>query len=218
MKKLFVLLSTIFSVHVAIAQYFEGYVKYVHQLEITDTTLAKNDVFLSYNFGSSSILYIKGTDFRWTFSGCQMESQTYLASSNLLYEKYPKNDTLYTHSAGVENEVIIKDEIKESKVNVLGYKCQLLTVKSKFPKDNAIRGRMYYFAKKYPLHPNFFKKFKMNNNDQIFAKMGYLPLRFTMIYPGFRISYHAIEVKETKVNEKLFDLSNKKTKPLQVRK
>lgn len=218
MKKVFLLSLCIFLVSLASAQIFEGYVKYVHQLDVTDTTLAKNDVFLSYNFGSSSILYIKGTDYHWTFAGCRMESQTYLAASNLLYEKYPKNDTLYTHSAGVENEVIIKDELKESKVSVLGHKCQLLAVKSKFPKENAIRGRMFYFTKKYPLHPDFFKRYKMNNNNIIFSKMGYVPLRFTIIYPGVRITYHAIEIKETKVDTKLFDLSNKKTKALQVRK
>ncbi|MFN3316721.1 MAG: hypothetical protein ACK40K_07900 [Raineya sp.] len=218
MKKVFLLFGIIFFANLSFAQYFEGYVKYVHQLEVTDTTVAKNDVFLAYNFGSSSILYIKGTDYHWTFAGCQMEAQTYLSASNLLYEKYPKRDTLYTHSAGVENEVILKEELKASKVSVLGEKCQLLAIKSKFIKENTIRGRMFYFAKKYPLHPDFFKKFKMNNNNVIFAKMGYLPLRFTMIYPAFRITYHAIEVKQTKVDEKLFDVSKKKTKPLQTRR
>lgn len=218
MKKVFLFVIALCWYGNTNAQIFEGYVKYIHHLEVTDTTVAKNDVFLAYNFGSSSILYIKGTDYYWTFAGCRMESQTYLSSSNLLYEKYPKNDTLYTHSAGVENEVILKEEIKESKLSILGNPCQLLTVKSKFPKENAIRGRMFYFSKKYPLHPDFFKRFKMNNNNLIFARMRHLPLRFTMIYPTFRITYHAIEVKETKVDPKLFDLGKKNIKPLQVRK
>lgn len=219
MKKVLVLSSILLFVFCyASAQYFEGYVRYVHHLEITDTSANKNDVFLSYSFGSSSTLYIRGTDYHWKFVDCQMEAQTYLASSNLLYEKYPKSDTLYTHSASVENEVIVKEELKASKVSVLGNSCQLLTVKSKFVKENVVRGRMFYFAKKYPLHPDFFKNFKMNNNNVIFAKMGYLPLRFTMIYPTFRITYHAVEVKQTKVDAKLFDISNKKTKPLQTRR
>ena len=218
MKKVFLLPFMLFLSSYASAQFFEGYVKYIHHLEITDTTMSKNDIFLSHSLGSASTLYIKGTDYHWTFANCQMESQTYLAASNLLYEKYPKSDTLYTHSAAVENEVILKEELKASKVSVLGDKCQLLAIKSKFIKENAIRGRMYYFAKKYPLHPDFFKKFKMNNNNLIFAKMGYLPLRFTVIYPTFRITYHAIEVKQTKVDEKLFDMSKKKTKPLQTRR
>lgn len=218
MKKVFLLFSFILWANVSFAQYFEGYVKYIHRLEITDTTMNKNDIFLSFSFGSASTLYIKGTDYHWKFANCQMEAQTYLATSNLLYEKYPKSDTLYTHSAGVENEVILKEELKASKVSVLGNKCQLLAIKSKFPKENAVRGRMYYFAKKYPLHPDFFKKFKMNNNNVIFAKMGYLPLRFTVIYPAFRITYHAIEVKQTKVDANLFDVSKKKTKPLQSRR
>lgn len=81
-----------------------------------------------------------------------------------------------------------------------------------------MRGRMFYYSKKYPLHPDFLKNFKMNNNNEIFAKMGYVPLRFVFIYPGFRVTYFATEIKRNKVDDSLFDVSKKKVKSLAVRK
>jgi len=219
MKKVFLLsFAMMLLVGFAHAQFFEGYVRYVHNLEITDTTLQKKDFFLSYLLGSSSTLYIKGTNFHWKFAGCQMESQIYLSSSNTIYEKFPKKDTLFTSPAGVADEIILKDELKPSKVEVLGNKCQVLMLKSKFTKDNSVRGRIYYFAKKYPLHPDFMRKYKRNANDLVFGKVVYLPLRFTYVYPSFRITYHAVEVKETKVDEELFNVSKFPQKPLPTRK
>ncbi len=200
------------------AQIFEGYIKYAHRVEVTDTTLQKNDFLIAYEFGSKSTLYIKGSNYYWKFDDCKRESQIYINSSATLYDKYPKNDTLFSSSAAFENEIIIQMETKTTKMNVLGEPCELLTVKSKFIKEQQIRGRMFYYSKKYPLHPDFLKNFKMNNNNEIFAKMGYVPLRFVFIYPGFRVTYFATEIKRSKVDDSLFDVSRKKVKSLAVRK
>lgn len=200
------------------AQIFEGYIKYAHRVEITDTTLQKSDFLIAYEFGSKSTLYIKGSNYYWKFEDCKRESQIYINNSAMLYDKYPKNDTLFSSSATFENEVIVQMETKKSKMNVLGEPCDLLTVKSKFIKEQQMRGRMFYYSKKYPLHPDFLKNFKMNNNNEIFAKMGYVPLRFVFIYPGFRVTYFATEIKQSKVDDSLFDVSKKKVKSLTIRK
>jgi len=198
-------------------QPFEGTVKYAHYLEITDSTMKKQDMALSLYFGSASILYIKQGHYHWKFADCSQESQTYIPTTNTIYDKFLKNDTLYTTNAGVSNETIAQEEVKESKTVVLGEKCKVMIVKSKFSSGDK-RIRLYYFGKKYTLHPDFYQKYKMNANDKIFAKMGSVPLRFTVVYPSFKITYQAMEIKRTAVDIKLFDVKGKKTKPLPTQK
>ncbi|MCU0439708.1 MAG: hypothetical protein MUC49_17600 [Raineya sp.] len=199
-------------------QLFEGTVKYTHYLEITDTTMKKQDMALSLYFGSASILYIKQGHYHWKFADCSQESQTYIPTTNTIYDKFVKNDTLYTTNAGIANETIAQEEVKDSKTVVLGEKCKVMIVKSKFPSSGDKRIRLYYFGKKYTLHPDFYQKYKMNANDKIFAKMGTIPLRFTVVYPSFKITYVAAEIKRTTVDLKLFDVKGKKTKPLPTQK
>ncbi|MCS6796442.1 MAG: hypothetical protein RMJ97_02970 [Raineya sp.] len=218
MKKCFLIIFLWVCAIFAQAQIFEGYIKYAHRVEITDTTLQKNDVFIAYDFGNKSTLYIKGGNYHWQFENCRREYQIYINNTATLYDKYPKNDTLFSSSANLENEVIIEMNTKKSQVSVLGEPCELLTVKSKFIREQQVRGRMFYYSKNYPLHPDFLKNFKMNNNNEIFAKMGYVPLRFVFLYPGFRVTYFALEIKRTKVEDSLFDVSKKKIKPLSIRK
>jgi hypothetical protein len=200
------------------SQLFEGTVKYAHYLEITDTTMKKQDMALSLYFGSASILYIKQGHYHWKFADCSQESQTYIPTTNTIYDKFVKNDTLYTSNAGIANETIIQEEVKDSKTVVLGEKCKVMIVKSKFPKSGDKRIRLYYFGKKHTLHPDFYQKYKMNGNDKIFAKIGTVPLRFTVIYPSFKITYIATEIKRTTVDLKLFDVQGKKVKPLPTQK
>lgn len=215
-KRWFFLIAFLLIASLGNAQFFEGYIKYAHRVEVTDTALQKNDVFIAYEFGNKSTLYIKGGNYFWQFEGARREFQIYINSTATLYDKFPKNDTLYSSSASIENEVILQMETRGSRANILGENCELLTVKSKLIRDQQVRGRMFYYSKKYPLPPDFLKNFKMNNNNEIFAKMGYVPLRFTFIYPGFRVTYFALEIKRTKVDDSLFDLSKKKIKPLTV--
>ncbi|MDX1903752.1 MAG: hypothetical protein SFU27_06290 [Thermonemataceae bacterium] len=217
MKKLFFLLGFLCYISALQAQTFEGYVKYSHRVEITDSTLQKNDMAISLFFGSASTLYIKQGFYHWKFVDANIESQTYIPLTNTLYDKFPKNDTLYTTDAELNDEEIVKEDLKPSKLFIFNERMQLYTVKSKFRRSGEKRARMFYFGKKYKLHPDFYLKYKLNANDKIFAKIGNVPLRFMIIYPGFRITYQALEIKQTTVDKKLFEVKGL-TKPMPLRK
>lgn len=219
MKKYFIIILLFVASQRLHAQFFEGTINYAHYIEITDTTLLKQDMKYSLFFGSASALSIRNGDYIWRFANSTMESQMYLSSSGTIYEKFAKNDTLYTsHVANNHNEVIIQEEIKPSQLLTLNEKCQVMMVKSKFLKTGEKRIRMFYFSRKYPLSPDFYSRYKVNTNHMIFSKIKNLPLRFTIIYPAFRITYIATSIKQEKLDIKMFGINGKKTKPILIQK
>lgn len=133
-------------------------------------------------------------------NGSLSQWQLYVPSENRLYSKMAMSDTLLWSDGNNNPDEALNYEILKNQDEILGYKCNVLIVKTKT--GNAT----YYFTKKIKIDPELYKDHQYGNWALITSQTKSLPLKIEMDTPQFKMVSTAIEVKEMDIEDSFFGL------------
>lgn len=199
MKKIILFSISIFFLNCSYSQSFEGYVVYKNDVKSKNPKISKNQIFGLVGKLQKSFYNLEG-DYVNALEGGIVRMQYYKNSENLIYNLLSSNDTLYYKDGSINNDPVLKFEIKRSVETVLDNRCDLLIVYSKHSISS------FYFSKIYPINPELFKKHGFGNWYYVLQKTKSLPLKIVINTPQFTLSSTAIEVNSEKIRPEVFKI------------
>ena len=189
---------------------FEGvihYTKYTKTLN-KSTASKKHEQFLKDKLGEKSDFYYKNGMHLWDrfLTGGK---ELYYKNSKFVYVKenndykiWRKNDVFK------KNEVINSIKILSETDTVLGYKCQILEVKSTFlpvTRGRKWLRRFYFNQENFFVDYKYLKKYRLNSQNEIYKLIQAIPLRIYVEINGVILDYVATNVEFKNLDEKLFE-------------
>ena len=130
---------------------FEGILKF--KIKIEDKTGQMSDEQSKQFMGNEQIYYLKGKKYKSEFNG-MLKMTTYHEGKDTLFTKMNGIKTLMYTITNIDEEKVISYEFKETDKVILGYKCELLEVKTN-------KGfHKYYFNKNLKSNPENYKDHK----------------------------------------------------------
>lgn len=183
---------------------FEGIIKYNHEVEAKESSY---NVDYDYSgIGKQSEYYYKNGDYRFVNHNCYFKGDLFKSKEIKNYLVLEKTDTVYSLNSRIADFEIVDFEIKKSATTIIGYKCDLLTLKIKpISSEGPISYRRYYYSSKLPIDPSHFKNCKANAYELIFEKAKALPLQIEFEWPNKLIRWKAYEVLSQKLNDSFFE-------------
>lgn len=148
MKK-FALLIFLFISTISFSQeYFEGILKF--KTVFKDKTDEMTDDQAKEFLGTEMTYHLKGDHYTSTMNGL-LKMKTYYNGRDTIYLKMQGSNSLFYTLSSNEEEKIISYEFKKTNVVILGYKCELLEVKT----NKGVH--KYYFNRNVKLNPIDYK-------------------------------------------------------------
>lgn len=183
---------------------FEGIIKYKHEVVAKENSY---DVEYDYSaIGKQSEYYFKNGDYKFVNHDSYFKADLYKSNELRNYLILEKSDTVFSLNSRVADIEIVDFEIKKSATIILGYHCDLLTLKLKpVGGETPISYRRYYFAQKLSIDPSHFKSCKANAYDFIFEKAKALPLQIEFEWPNKLIRWKAYDVVNQKLDADFFE-------------
>lgn len=180
------------------SQNFEGEIIYSNTY--TSKNLQLKDEQWSLMLGNTQNYLVKGGDYKSITNGKLMQWQLYINKDNKLYNKMANSDIVYWNDASIQGDEVIKIEINNNVLEILGYKCDeiVLTCKSGVQK--------YYFNSKISIDPKVFINHKFGNWYDYLSKSNALPLKMILENPQFTTISIATEIKPMKLEVNTFEL------------
>lgn len=201
---LYILLLLVISEKVK-AQNFEGEIIYLNSYKSKIPNLSNEKLTLM--LGSRQEYYICGGNYKSEANGSIINTQLYDYKTNRLFNKTPKSDTLFWIDASKINDTIISYEVKKNVSSILGYACDLLTIKTKYSTS------MYYYTESLALDKGKYINHNFGNWAFYTSKTGSIPLKIVIANNQFEMESLATEIISLRLDEKYFSLSNKPTAP-----
>ncbi|AIH01853.1 hypothetical protein [Riemerella anatipestifer] len=204
MTRIFIfLLVTLFAI-TSFGQTFEGKIVYknTYRSKIPNVT----DEQFTTMMGSVQEYFIKNGNYKSVANGSFFQWQLYVNKENKLYSKMANSEILLWNDGAANSDKVLKAEVNKGVAEVLGYKCDelVLTCKSGIQK--------YYFNTKFSVNTKLYENHKFGNWYDFLSKSNSLPLKSIIDNGQFTLESVAIEVKEMKVDNTIFDLpANTKT-------
>ena len=128
MKNIFTLLLLLFlQFSISAQEAFEGILTF--DIELKDKSGQMSDEDLKQYMGTSQKYYIKGSMYKSEFNGL-LQTVTFNEGKDTLFTKMNGQNVLLYKLTNKADEKIISYEFKETDVVILGYKCELLEVKT----------------------------------------------------------------------------------------
>ncbi|MDD1549489.1 hypothetical protein FO611_08815 [Riemerella anatipestifer] len=185
-------------------QTFEGKIVYknTYRSKIPNVT----DEQFTTMMGSVQEYFIKNGNYKSVANGSFFQWQLYVNKENKLYSKMANSEILLWNDGAANSDKVLKAEVNKGVAEVLGYKCDelVLTCKSGIQK--------YYFNTKFSVNTKLYENHKFGNWYDFLSKSNSLPLKSIIDNGQFTLESVAIEVKEMKVDNTIFDLpANTKT-------
>lgn len=179
-------------------QAFEG--KVVYALSYKSKMPNLTDQQFSSMMGTTQEYFIKGGNYKSSSNGTMLQWQIFINKDNKLYSKMSNSPAVFWNDVTVNADEIVKTEVNENVVEVLGYKCDelVLTCKSGIQK--------YYFNTKLRVDPKLFENHKFGNWSVVVSKSNSLPLKMIIDNPQFSFECVATDVKPMSLNDNLFEL------------
>lgn len=204
MNKLLVFALITFSTLTVFGQNFEGKITYSNTYKNKNPQMT-DQLWLSM-MGGTQEYYIKGGNYKSVTNGTLMQWQLYINSENKLYSKMSNSETVFWNDGLTNPDSIISVKLNKNVIKILGYECDelILTCKSGIQK--------YYFNSTLKVDVSLFENHKFGNWYDFLKESNALPLKVVIDNAQFTMESIATEVKEMKLNEKYFQLSeNTKT-------
>lgn len=187
MKPLFTFAFTSLLALTICGQSFEGKIVYRHSLK---SKLPKiSDEQLTSLMGSKQEYFIKGGNYKTVSNGTSLLWQVYIKRENKLYNKFSHSEAILWYDGGnLENPIT---EIVHNKniVEILGYKCDELILKSKDQTET------YYFNSKLGVDVALYSKHLLGNWYDYLKVAKALPLKIILDSQQFTMTGTATEVK-----------------------
>lgn len=204
MNKLLVLALLILATITSPAQSFEGKITYT--LSYKSNISQMTDAQWSSMMGSVQEYYIKGGNYKSVLNGTIMQWQLYSNAENRLYSKMSNSETAFWNDGSSNPDVVLEVKLNRNAIDILGYNCDelILICKSGVQK--------YYFSSKLAVDFLLYEKHKFGNWYDYLKESKAVPLKSISQNAQFTMESVAVEVKEMKLNEEVFQLpQNTKT-------
>jgi hypothetical protein len=197
MKKVFTVFAVAASL-IATAQPFEGSITYKNSIK--SKTPQMTDAQWLQMLGGKQEYYIKGGNYKSVTDGTYAQWQLYNNAENKVYSKMSASETVLWNDASVNQDQVIKSEVKKNAATILGYPCDELTLTCKSGVQK------YYYSSKLPVDAKMFEKHKYGNWHDFVSRSGALSLKTVIETPQFSMETVATDVKPMKLEDKFFAL------------
>jgi len=156
---------------------------------------------LRKNFGDSSVVYIKEGNYRQTYFNAIFVTDVYYDPvTNRYYYRRTGIDTIYYKDCSIELNKIDSIFTADSPVNILGFNCKVLKMKS----SNSIV--FYYFAPELYMDPKFYEQHKLGGYDIFARESKSLYLKVIREYSAYNYVFTATSIKREKLSPDIFKL------------
>lgn len=150
--------------------------------------------------GTVNEYYIKGEKYKSVLNGSFIQMQLYDPSTNRLYNKTAFTDTLYWYDASTNASPVIDFEVVEGQKEILGYKCDVLTLNTESGKE------VYYYNPELKVDPRDYENHNFGNWSFIMSKTKSLPLRVEIDNQQFTSVFEVVKVESIELEDNLFEL------------
>jgi len=200
MWTLLFILSLSFQDNVSATNYFEGWIKYKHDLILKNTNI--DSMRLKEFVGSGSTLFFKEGNYLHKYNDGPIIQDSYRKEDNKAYFKLNKNDTTFWVDCGKQGDEILKFSFTPKKEKILGIDCDELIIyyKDKITSD-------YYNSDLFGINPDWFKNFILDGQNQIDQKEKAICLKHKTEYANFIIIETAVSFSKEKIDERIFKIS-----------
>ena len=198
MKYPLLLLLTLLTTLSALGQTFEGEIIYANTYKNKMPNMT--DQQWASMMGTTQEYYLKGGQYKSVVNGQLVQWQLFRNQDNKLYTKMSNSEAALWNDAGVNEDPILKSEIKKGAAEILGYKCDELTLTCKSGVQK------YYYSSKLAIDAKQFVNHKFGNWYEMLKLTGAMPLKMVVDAPQFSLESIATVVKPMKINDSLFEL------------
>ncbi len=180
--------------------YFEGWIKYKHDLIVKNTDI--DSMQLKEVVGSGSTLFFKEGNYLHKYNDGPIMQDSYRKEDNRAYFKMNKNDTIYWVDCRKQGDEILKFSFTPKKEKILGIDCDELIIyyKGKITTD-------YYNSDLFGINPDWFKNFIRDGQNQIDQKEKAICLKHKTEYANFIIMETAVSFSKEKIDERMFKIT-----------
>lgn len=199
MKKLKII-STIFILLLQFSSYsqenFEGILKF--KIQYLDKTGEISEEESEEFMGNEQTFYLKGKKYKSEFNG-KLKMTTYHEGRDTLFTKMNGVNALMYSLTNIDEEKIVSFEFKETDLTVLGYKCELLEVKTN-------KGfHQYYFNRDLKSNPKNYENHKMGLWNFFTSKTGgALSIKSISDVEDFKASLELTSIERKKLDNTIF--------------
>jgi hypothetical protein len=198
MKRTFALLFALLTTLTASAQNFEGIIVYAnsYKSKMPDVPAQEWNNML----GTTQTYYLKGGQYKSVLNAQFVQWQLFRNQENKLYTKTSTSEVALWNDVTVATDVILKTEVKKNAAEVLGYKCDELTLTCKSGVQK------FYFSSKLGVDPSLYVNHKFGNWYEMLRRTKAVPLKMSIEMPQLFMESVATSVKPLKLDDKLFEL------------
>lgn len=184
------------------AQTFEGEIVYktTYKSKVANLT----DAQLTSMMGSSLEYFIKGDKYLSRTNGTYFQWQLYVPTDNKIYNKLSTSERATQVDASEVTDEIVKIAVKKGVAEVLGHKVDEIVITCK----NSVE--TYLVSSRLAVDPKLFAKHRYGNWYDLLSTGKALPLKWTLDGPQFSLQTVATQIKEGKLDDKLFKLPEEK--------
>lgn len=198
MKNILTFLLVFFMVQVISAQSFEGTLVYKCSYKSKNPEVTNEQ--LSALVGSKLQYHIKDGSYTTRTNGTVVKGQLYDKKENKLYTKLSSTEVVYWDDAGKNPDPVLKAEIKKGVTEILGYKCDELTLFCNLGEQK------YYYSSRLPVDAELFSKHKYSNMYEYLKRAHSVPLKMILNNKDFTMEAEAEEITPTELKSSLFKL------------
>ena len=215
-KVLVILISVLWANLCLSQKYFEGVIQYKISYESLNENIPVE--FFRSELGSAITAYFKEDRFAMVHQGNGelgwMKTIVRL-DQGYTYTEYAKSDTITKKQFGKDQEILLefkpnKGDIKE----VLNLPCESITLNIKMKDANEVFSEVhgtYYFHPKYKLNPKHYNNYSDEFWNLYVEESEAVSLRHDIVAkPYFKAVQEAVEIKEEKVTDRIFEPNEEK--------
>lgn len=180
------------------SQPFEGQITYQNSYKSKIPSVS--DKYYADMYGKSYVYSIKEGDYKIVTSNGIINWQLYISKDNKIYNKTANAETIVWIDGRQNFDSIISTEIKKNVTEILGYKCDELTIIC----ENSIE--KYYFSSKLPVDISKFTQHLYGHWYDYLKVSATIPLKTILENDQFVTTSIVTDVKEIKLSESVFQL------------
>jgi hypothetical protein len=199
MKLITILLLAFTPLFVLGQGYFEGRIHYMYEIKAKSKKIDLRR--FEKTLGKGSTLLFRDGNFRQNYEGGLFEFDLYNRPDNRLYRKERHNDTIYWYDCSKGGKSIRDLKVSTQKKTILGIVCDQLDVQ--YQDYSHVE---YYNSDSIRIDPQWFAKYKRNDQYKVDAIQKSILLRSEHEFPAVSIITQAIKVQRETISPDVFKI------------
>ncbi len=186
--------------------------EFIGKITYSIDTYSKKPDIISQNrlaslYGDKMIIYIKKGDILRDYNGLDISKVYILKSTNKEYSKRNHVDSLYVMSLDSSAEKLISMKKRDSVFVIARHPCQSLIIETGNSPTHTFRNT-YYYDKDLYVDPSDYKNRKFGYTNLYYETAKAQWLKYVLETENCIITYTAIEIEETDVDDSMFVVPN----------